>query len=156
MTVLSRCIRRQQMLAVWSYLHSHASEALTIARASRELGMSQSTLRRVLSNESHVGFHVALEHVRVHHALLLLADEPDLKVEALALAVGWRSRANLYAAVRRVTKKPLATLRSNERHRRATLQQIAATAWYTAGLRVLELDLLKPEADRNPSATKVT
>lgn len=109
---LCRSLEIERARLVRDYLSAHACGQVTLQTASRELGMSQSTMRRVLRTNWNSGFHAEVERLRVERALAILNSEPDVKIDALALAVGWGSRANLYAAVRRVTGQSLAALRS--------------------------------------------
>jgi AraC-like DNA-binding protein len=109
-----RCPRQPDFYArlVREYLQSHCAEDVTVHAVGRAFGLSESSLRRRLKQEAGLRFHAVLDQVRVEKLLTALSAEPDLKVEALAVGVGWRSRTTLYAAVRRVTGRHLDELRA--------------------------------------------
>lgn len=111
MSLSSRWRNGRRGVMLRDYLAAHALEPLTLRQVSRSLGMSESTVQRALRANIGVGFHATLACVRVELALSMLLEDPDVKIEALALAVGWRSKKSLYAAVRRVTGRSLQELR---------------------------------------------
>lgn len=112
MTVSSGRQQRRAVL-VREYLAVHLTEPITLRETGRQLGLSESTIRRSLSATWAIGFHILLERLRVERALMLLAEDPESKIEAVALSIGWRSRSNLYASVRRVTGCSLGSLRAD-------------------------------------------
>lgn len=127
MNTTSRC-RDERALVVWDYVVANGREPLTLRHVGRVLGIGESTIQRALRVQWGLGFHAILDRARVICALVLLLEEPAFKTEALALAVGWRSRSNLYAAVRRVTGSSLNSLRSSvAMQRRATRSVAIAT-----------------------------
>ena len=98
---------------VRDYLCAHCSEDVSADAVGRAFGLSESSLRRKLKQESGLRFQELRDQVRVERVQAVLSAEPDLKVEALTIAVGWRSRTTLYATVRRVTGLSLDELREH-------------------------------------------
>lgn len=94
-------------------LAEERGKRFTLRQAAVELRLSESTIQRLLCAAFGMGFQGVLDAIRVERALTLLADEPDFNIESLALTVGWRGRANLYAAIRRTTGAPLVAFRSD-------------------------------------------
>ena len=94
-----------------AYLESHYDEVITEPRLARLVGSSVKTLRS--------GFHARwgltpmgrLRTIRVRHALDLLVNT-NIKVEAVALTVGFRSKATLYRQLARRIRDTPAALRS--------------------------------------------
>jgi AraC-like DNA-binding protein len=68
----------------------------------RELGAHPTTLRRAFKREWHMSPHEYLMRVRVTHAEDALKHDAAVKIEALALELGWTSKAGLYRAYRQV------------------------------------------------------
>lgn len=102
---------QERLSRLGAFLHQHAFEHVTLRQISRELGMSVSTVQRYLRHAHGVGFHETLERMRVMRALAIVEEEPGLKVDALARAVGWRGRKSLYRATLRIVGRPLSDLR---------------------------------------------
>jgi AraC-like DNA-binding protein len=72
----------------------------TLARAARTVGHAERTLQRTLT-QGGTSFREELRHARMHHAADLLA-ETDIKVEAVARAVGYASVSHFHDSFRRV------------------------------------------------------
>lgn len=97
------------------YLAQNIEQRLTLSRASRDLGMSASTIQRLLKARDGRSFIQSLSLLRLERIMQLLVLEPDLKAEALALLVGWRSRKSLYVSIYRLTGGSLAGIRRQAR-----------------------------------------
>lgn len=93
----------QRLQRIEQYFNDRIEQPILLRLASRDLGMSPSTIQRTLRTGLGVGFHSALRRRRVELALKLLAENQDLKIEAVARSVGWKSRRTLYSAVQSVT-----------------------------------------------------
>lgn len=93
--------RLNLILAVIAQRAHQSNISFTLPALARELGMSVSTAQRVLRTGS-LDFRNAVSLMRLMNAERLLRQEPTLKVEALSLLAGWRSRRSLYVAVQRI------------------------------------------------------
>ena len=105
--------RNDKTAAVLSYIAAHSHEHMTVGRAARDLGLSASSVRRIVKQMGVSGFHRVLEACRVFNALTMLDSDATLKTEALCRCVGWKSRRNLYAAVRRICGHHLRDMRED-------------------------------------------
>jgi AraC-like DNA-binding protein len=76
--------------------------ALDIVWLAREVGVHPATLRRAFRREFGVRPHDYLTRVRVERAELLLESEPTMKLEYIAIQVGWASKKGLYRAFRQI------------------------------------------------------
>jgi AraC-like DNA-binding protein len=94
------------------YIQLHYHERLTLCGLARDLKLSESTVRRSLRLTWNVTVHRLIDECRIGKVRGLLATEPDLKNDALASSVGWRSRTSLHEAIRRLTGQSLAALRA--------------------------------------------
>lgn len=86
------------------------SATIPLGSVARKLGMSVSTVQRAL-RAGRLDFRNAVSLMRLVNAERLLLEEPTLKVEALSLLAGWRSRRSLYLAVQRIRGCSLAQWR---------------------------------------------
>lgn len=77
------------------YLQSHYDHAITEAKLARTVGSSVKALRKGFRDRWGQAPMARLRAIRMHHALELLTTT-DVKVEAIALSVGFRSKATLY------------------------------------------------------------
>jgi AraC-like DNA-binding protein len=71
---------------------------LSVESAARALGTHPSTLRRAFRREARMTAREYLARVRLERAEALLGEAPGGKVEPIAFAVGWASKAGLYRA----------------------------------------------------------
>jgi AraC-like DNA-binding protein len=93
--------------SVLSYVSMRIGERLTLGTTARAVHMSASTVQRRIRRETGRGFRDSVNHLQVDLALAMFREDPEIKVEAVALSVGFASRKSLYSAVRRVTGRSL-------------------------------------------------
>lgn len=106
--------QRGRLMLILDAIADHANQPetlLTLGALAGGLGLSISTTQRVLRKEQ-LDFRTVVSMMRLVSAERLLRKEPTLKVEALGLLAGWRSRKSLYAAVKRVRGCSLAQWRA--------------------------------------------
>jgi AraC-like DNA-binding protein len=84
------------------YLETHYAEHVTIAAVSRSLGCSRAQLTRAFRSALGRSIHDYLTEIRVRRAVRALRDSSE-KVESIALMVGYKSKKDLYRAVRAIT-----------------------------------------------------
>jgi transcriptional regulator GlxA family with amidase domain len=96
-----------------AYMRTHLGQPLTTSAVARALEVSPRTLHRVVSAHAGVPPVKALAMLRVAEAQRLLAD--GVKVDAVALMVGYRTRASLYRQVRSLTGRTVADCRGQGR-----------------------------------------
>lgn len=114
-TLMSRqSLHDYRTTVILDHMTARLAEPLSLHGVAHDLGMSASTAQRALRVQG-VEFRFALAKIRVTCAEELLRRDPDLKVEALSLCVGWKSRKSLYDAVRRVTGRSLVEWRAGVR-----------------------------------------
>ena len=75
------------------------SEAMTLRTVSAHVGRQPAYLGRLFRQEVGVTFREYLTKVRLEHATGLIRD--GVKIEAIALCVGYRSKKNFYQQFRR-------------------------------------------------------
>ncbi|HWU65343.1 MAG TPA: AraC family transcriptional regulator [Ensifer sp.] len=92
-------------------LRQKLQDRVNIAKIARELGMSERTLRRRLT-ESGVSFQVLLDALRKNRALELLTNA-QMSVEQIAFAVGFTDPHNFRRAFRRWTGTTPGALRAD-------------------------------------------
>jgi transcriptional regulator GlxA family with amidase domain len=98
---LEREHRRSPALVVALRLQREFDARHTIGRLAKDAACSRSSLLRQFNGRFGVSLGAYLTLVRVRAAFHMLRQQ-DGKVEAVALAVGYRSPKNLYAALRRI------------------------------------------------------
>ena len=101
------------------YIDTHYASALTIGAVARAFGCHPKRLARDFRQEYGKSMPDYLAAVRVKHAVEAIRRS-DLKVEAIASMVGYRSKKNFYRAVRRVTGLTPLQLRRSPRHAAAS------------------------------------
>lgn len=84
------------------YVDEHYTEQLELRRLSKHFGCSRSALARAFVATTGGTLHQYQTAVRVRSAVRLLREE-ELKVEAVALHVGYRSPKNFYRVLRKCT-----------------------------------------------------
>ncbi len=92
-----------------AYMQTRLPELLTTAEVAKALGISPRTLHRAIYAHAGVAPGKLLAMLRVAEAERLLAD--GVKVDAVALLVGYRTRASLYRQVRSLTGRTVADCR---------------------------------------------
>lgn len=92
-------------------LKQKLQDRINVTKVARELGMSERTLRRRLS-ESGVSFQGLLDGLRKNRSLELLAN-PQMSVEQIAFAVGFTDPHNFRRAFRRWTGTTPGSLRAD-------------------------------------------
>jgi methylphosphotriester-DNA--protein-cysteine methyltransferase len=90
--------------------------AATLATVANRLNMSRSSLRQHLRNEGR-GFREIRRLGRVLKALSELNSDPGIKVEALAMIAGFKTRKALYDAVSWATGRSLQEVRASKQRR---------------------------------------
>jgi AraC-like DNA-binding protein len=84
------------------YLEAHYQEHVTLAALSRALGYSREQLTREFRSVLGTSVHRYLTELRTRRAVQTLRDS-SLKVESVALMVGYKSKKDLYRSVRAMT-----------------------------------------------------
>ena len=98
--MLQISLSERRLTRILDWIAANASNTVTLRDACVELGMSPSTAQRAL-RAAGLDFRNAVSLSRLENAERLLRQEPTLKVEALSLSAGWRSRRSLYVNVQR-------------------------------------------------------
>ena len=93
------------------YLEAHYQEHVTLASLSHALGCSRDQLTREFRSALGTSVHGYLTELRTRHAVQVLRDS-TLKVESIALMVGYKSKKDLYRSVRAMTGATPKQLRS--------------------------------------------
>ena len=100
---LSRTHPESLAQRVAALIRAHLESPLRIGEIATEVGAHPSSIRRAVQREYHMSVRAYSCQLRVEYAeSLLRAAPPADKIEPVALAVGWRSRKNLYRAVRKI------------------------------------------------------
>jgi len=94
-------------------IEAHFAEPLDVKRLARMMGCHPVRLRSTFKKELGMSMREYQTRLRIHHAAKLLV-ESDLKIDAIMLTVGYRSRKNFYQAFRRLVRATPSALR---RHR---------------------------------------
>ena len=82
-------------------VHARYQDALDVTRLARTVGCHPARLRALFKDEFGIAIHEYQTRLRVLRAVRLLATS-DVKVEAVARTVGFRSKRNFYGAFRRL------------------------------------------------------
>jgi AraC-like DNA-binding protein len=98
---LSRTHRENLAQRAAAIIRAHLEHPLRIDEIAAEVAAHPSSIRRAFQREYHMSLRDYRRQVRVEYAESLLRFEAA-KIEPVALAVGWRSRKDLYLAVRRI------------------------------------------------------
>ncbi|MDP4508402.1 AraC family transcriptional regulator [Nonomuraea turcica] len=88
-----------RLVAVCAILHRDPADGSTLARLAAQAGTSERTLARLCGRELGMSFPQWRTQLRLHHALLLLAD--GLPVTAVAHRCGWASASAFIDVFRR-------------------------------------------------------
>ncbi|MBF8188699.1 helix-turn-helix transcriptional regulator [Nonomuraea sp. K274] len=91
--------RDPRLAAVCAVLHRDPADGRTLARLAAQAGTSDRTLARLCRSELGMSFPQWRTQLRLHHALLLLAD--GLPVTAVAHRCGWASASAFIDVFRR-------------------------------------------------------
>ncbi|WP_067814040.1 AraC family transcriptional regulator [Actinomadura kijaniata] len=91
--------RDPRLAAVCAALHENPADPRGLARLGAEAGASERTLSRLFRAELHMTFPQWRTQLRLHHALILLAE--DVPVTAVAHRCGWASASAFIDAFRR-------------------------------------------------------
>lgn len=121
---------RHRARRVREYVLLHLAEQITLEETRKALDMSASTIQRALRTTWGLSFHQLVERIRIERFLKMLAEDPDLKIEAHAPAVGWNGKANLYASVLRVAGCSLSSLRSDPALLMSVLAELSTSETY--------------------------
>jgi AraC-like DNA-binding protein len=78
-------------------------DAVSLRTLAREIGISVSTAQRIL-RAGHLNFRNVVSSMRLLNAEQVVRTDPALKIEAVSLLAGWRSRRGLYVAVQRIRR----------------------------------------------------
>lgn len=95
---------------VVSYLQCHCGGKIKLGQLARNMGMSERTLTRRFKSAFGTGPIDYLTTLRVRHAVELLQD-PNLKLEAVALECGFCDGSHLWKVLQRKLKKSPAEVR---------------------------------------------
>ena len=90
----------------------YVDEDLSLDRLADLLEISSGQLSELLNNVMGVDFRSYLTGFRVRAAHQMLLDEPDRKVDSIAQAVGFNSRASFFRNFRHITGKTAAQVRA--------------------------------------------
>lgn len=90
------CVIAQQIKA---YIDGHYAERITATHVARALGVTVQSLNQHLTQSTGMTFKKYMMSVRMRAALTLITT--GVKVEAAALAVGYRAKGTLYRLCRR-------------------------------------------------------
>ncbi len=93
----------------------YVDEDLSLDRLADLIGVSSGQLSELLNNVMGVDFRSYVNRFRVQEAYNMLMEEPNRKVESIAEAVGFNSRASFYRNFRLITGKTAATVRAEAR-----------------------------------------
>lgn len=91
---------------------ANLAHPLRVDDLATSVGAHQASVRRAFHREFHMSLGEYQLRARVEQAEFMLRSTPPLKVETVALAVGWGSRKDLYRAVRKVRGCTPGALRS--------------------------------------------
>ncbi|MEU6078695.1 helix-turn-helix transcriptional regulator [Micromonospora sp. NPDC047074] len=91
--------RDTRLAALCAALHADPADNRTLAALGRQVGASDRTLSRLFAADLGMSFPQWRTQLRLHHALLLLAD--DLPVTTVARSCGWASASAFIDAFRR-------------------------------------------------------
>src|SRR6266850_7312892 len=80
-------------------IHDHYSERLTLDAFERTLGQPSAYLARLFREEIGVSIHNHVTQTRLANAATLILD--GVKIEAVALSVGYQSKKNFYRQFKR-------------------------------------------------------
>ncbi|HBS04310.1 MAG TPA: hypothetical protein DEA96_05040 [Leptospiraceae bacterium] len=89
---------------------------LSLERLADWTGISAGQLSELLNNVMGVDFRSYVNGFRVREAYQMLMDEPDRKVDSIAEAVGFNSRASFYRNFRLITGKTAAMVRAGAKN----------------------------------------
>ncbi|WP_345142590.1 helix-turn-helix transcriptional regulator [Streptomyces mexicanus] len=87
------------LLALWEILRADPSDDRTLPELGRQVGASSRTLSRLFRSDVGMTFPQWRAQLRLHHALVLLAD--DMPVTAVAHRCGWSSASAFIEVFRR-------------------------------------------------------
>jgi transcriptional regulator GlxA family with amidase domain len=85
-----------------AYMRAHLDEPLTTSRIAKALGVSARTLHRAVRACGGVSPRMMLASMRIAQAQRLLGE--GVKVEAVAMSVGFRSRVSLHRLFRKLAR----------------------------------------------------
>lgn len=85
-----------------AYTRAHLDEPLTTSRIAKALGVSARTLHRAVRASGGVSPRMMLASMRIAQAQRLLGE--GVKVEAVAMSVGFRSRVSLHRLFRKLAR----------------------------------------------------
>ncbi|SCL71014.1 transcriptional regulator, AraC family [Micromonospora citrea] len=88
-----------RLVALCAILRADPADGRTLAALGREVGASDRTLTRLFASDLGMSFPQWRTQLRLHHALLLLAD--DVPVTAVARRCGWASASAFIDVFRR-------------------------------------------------------
>jgi AraC-like DNA-binding protein len=97
--------------AVQRFLRERLDDRLTMSAISRHFGVSETRLRGLFADRTGMSVHQFLTQLRLRRAIELLATT-DIKVEAIARLVGYRSKASLYRHLKESTNRLPRQIRS--------------------------------------------
>lgn len=90
----------------------YVDEDLSLDRLADLTGVSSGQLSELLNNVMGVDFRSYVSRFRVQEAYRMLMDEPHRRVDSIAEAVGFNSRASFYRNFRQITGKTAAMVRA--------------------------------------------
>jgi transcriptional regulator GlxA family with amidase domain len=82
-----------------AFVAENCTQHISLRAVSRALGLSCSSVQRALRDEG-MKFRTAVALARLERAGDLVRQDPTMKIEAISLSVGWKSRRSLYQAIR--------------------------------------------------------
>jgi AraC-like DNA-binding protein len=89
-------------LRVAAIIIANLAKPLRVGDIAIAVGAHEASVRRAFRREFHMSLREYILQIRVERAECLLRETPESKVEPVALEVGWRSRKDLYRAVKKV------------------------------------------------------
>ena len=92
--------RDSRLAAVCALLHEDPADGRTLSELGAQAGASERTLSRLFRAELHMTFPQWRTQLRLHHALILLAE--DVPVTTVAHRCGWASASAFIDVFRRM------------------------------------------------------